>query len=62
VAHSDPTLKYFDVPYHISSEIASVFSLNSKIKNESGGLKLLAATVHFLPPVVKNAQNFASGD
>ncbi len=45
MGHSDPTLKYVDVPYHISSEIASVFSLNSKIKNASGGLKLLAATV-----------------
>ena len=47
MAHSDPTLKYFDVPYHIYSKIAFAFSLKLKIRNESVGLKLLAATVYY---------------
>ena len=45
MAQSDPTLEYFNVPYHISSEIASAFSSNQKIENERDGLKLMSATV-----------------
>ena len=44
MAQSDPTVKYFDETYHISSEIASAFSSNQKIENERDGLKLMSAT------------------